>query len=89
MRSPEPFPPRGDDERIPRRDVGLRGARAEAVRSAVASAHLAGVIPSQETLAVFEDYVSGAIDADGMVDRVLRMYGPDAQPIPLPAQPVR
>ena len=52
--------------------------RASAVRSAVASARLEGVEITPATQKVFEDYASGAIDSDDMMDRVLSMYGPGA-----------
>ncbi len=40
-------------------------------------------------MAVFDDYAYGTIDADEVMERVLRMYGPDAEPTSFPEQPVR
>lgn len=53
-------------------------ARNEAVRSAIASARLEGVDIAAPTQEVFDDYASGIIDGDEMMDRVLGMYGPGA-----------
>lgn len=53
-------------------------SRADDVRSAVGSARLEGLEITQATQDVFDDYASGSIDADEVVERVLGMYGPGA-----------
>lgn len=58
-------------------------ARAEAVRAAVASARIEGVVITAETQALFDEYVSGTLDCDETVKRVLTMYGPGATPASL------
>lgn len=53
-------------------------AWAEAVRSAIASARLAGVEITPETRAALDAYAAGTIDADALVAAVLTLYGPGA-----------
>jgi hypothetical protein len=48
------------------------------VREAIASAAIEGTAISAATRQIFDDYVSGAIDVDGMIERVLARYGPRA-----------
>lgn len=50
-------------------------ARAEDVRSAIGSARLEGLTVTPASREVLEDYASVSIDADELVDRVLRLYG--------------
>ena len=59
-------------------DPADREARTRAVREAIASAAIEGTAISAATRQIFDDYVSGAIDVDGMIERVLARYGPRA-----------
>lgn len=67
LRKPRQAPARGSsDERV------------EAVRAAVASARIEGVAITSQTQAVFDEYATGALESDEMMEQVLRMYGPGA-----------
>jgi len=67
-----------DGKRDPGGDGG--STRLDHVRAAIASARLAGVRVTPDTLGIMGDFSAGRIDGDEAVERVLGLYGPGAVP---------